>query len=184
MLVLLDRDGVINADLPTGVLKFEDFVFLPRAIEGIAKLTKAGFSIAVCTNQLAIEKGTTTREIVEQVHDFMCAEVAKAGGKIDVVYYADATGTRNKPNPAMLIEAMERFNAAPARTVFVGDDVSKDMHAAFAAGCPRILVRTGKGAKFEAEGIPAHLQPVQVVDDVCEAADVIISHPSPPPRAR
>jgi hypothetical protein len=44
MLVLLDRDGVINEDLPTGVLKFEEFVFLPRAIEAIVKLTQAGFN--------------------------------------------------------------------------------------------------------------------------------------------
>ena len=50
MLVLLDRDGVINEDDPVGVLKFEQFKFLPRSIEGIVKLTKAGFNIVVCTS--------------------------------------------------------------------------------------------------------------------------------------
>lgn len=179
MLVLLDRDGVINEDGPVGVLKFEEFVFLPRAIEGIVKLTKAGFNIAVCTNQSAIGLGTTTHAIVRQVHGYMCAEVEKAGGKINEVYYAsEAPNDRSlwrKPAPGMLLEAMAQFNADPARTPFVGD-MQRDMEAAVAAGgCPRILVRTGKGAKLEAAGIPAHIAPVTVTDDLFTAADLIIN---------
>lgn len=179
MLVLLDRDGVINEDGPVGVLKFEEFVFLPRAIEGIVKLTKAGFHIAVCTNQSAIGKGMTTHTIVQQVHAFMCDAVAKAGGKIDEVYYASEAPNDfslwRKPAPGMLLEGIKKFNADPARTPFVGD-MLRDMEAAVAAGCPRILTRTGKGARLEAKGIPAHIAPVQVVDDLYEAAEAIIAH--------
>ncbi len=178
MLVLLDRDGVINEDGPVGVLKREEFVFLPRAIEGIVKLTKAGFHIAVCTNQAAIGKGLTTHAIVRQVHAFMCAEVAKAGGKIDEIYYAsEAPNVHSlwrKPAPGMLLEGMAQFNADPARTPFVGD-MLRDMQAAVAAGCPRILTRTGKGAKLEATGIPAEVAPVVVLDDLSAAADYIIA---------
>lgn len=178
MLVLLDRDGVINEDSPTGVLKFEEFIFLPRAIEGIVKLTRAGFNIAVCTNQSAIGKGWTTHEIVRQVHEHMRAEVARAGGKIDEVYYAweapEEPSTRRKPAPGMLLEGIAKFSADPARTPFVGD-MQRDMEAAVAAGCPRILARTGKGAKLEAEGIPAHIAPVTVTDDLSTAADIIIA---------
>lgn len=179
MLVLLDRDGVINEDLPTGVLKFEDFVFLPRAIEAIAMFTRAGFDIAVCTNQSAIGKGWTTHEIVHQVHDFMCAQVEKAGGKIGAIYYAPEgpgeLSTRRKPAPGMLREAMEQFGADPQNTPFVGD-MLRDMNAAVNAGCPRILTRTGKGAKIEAEGIPPQCAPVVVVDDLFAAAEYIIRH--------
>ena len=178
MLVLLDRDGVINEDGPVGVLKFEEFVFLPRAIAGIVKLTKAGFRIAVCTNQSAIGQGITTHEIVRQVHDYMCAEVMKAGGKIDEVYYASEAPNDfslwRKPGPGMLLEGIKKFSADPARTPFVGD-MLRDMEAAVAAGCPRILTRTGKGARIEAAGIPAHITPVQVVDDLFAAADLIIA---------
>lgn len=178
MLVLLDRDGVINADSPTGVLKFEEFEFLPRAIEAIVKLTKAGCRIAVCTNQSAIGKGWTTHEIVHQVHRFMIAEVEKAGGKIDEVYYADEApevpSTRRKPAPGMLLEALAKFKADPTRTPYVGD-MQRDMEAALAAGCQRILTRTGKGAALEAAGIPPHLAPVLVTDDICTAAEHIIA---------
>ena len=178
MLVLLDRDGVINEDDPVGVLKFEQFKFLPRSIEGIVKLTKAGFNIVVCTNQAAIGKGWTTHSIVSEVHSYMRAEVEKAGGKIDEVYYASAApeipSLWRKPAPGMLLEGISNFSADPARTPYVGD-MERDMEAALAAGCPRILTRTGKGAKFEAAGIAAHLQPVTVVDDLSTAADLIIA---------
>lgn len=177
MLVLLDRDGVINVDLPTGVLRFEEFVFLPRAKEAIALLTRHGFSVAVCTNQSAIGKGQTTHEIVAQVHDYMCKEVASAGGRIDAVYYApeapDEPSTRRKPAPGMLLEALATFGAAPEKTPFVGDAL-RDLEAAYAAGCPRILTRSGKGGALAASGIPPHLAPVQVVDDLFAAAEMLI----------
>lgn len=179
MLVLLDRDGVINEDLPTGVLRFEEFRFLPRAIQAIAMLTRAGFRVAVCTNQSAIGKGWTTHDIVRQVHAHMCAEVAKAGGVIDAVYYAweapEEPSTRRKPAPGMLLEGLAQFAADPARTPFVGDMV-RDLEAALAAGCPRILTRTGKGAALEAAGIPEALHPVTVVDDLYAAAEYILAN--------
>ena len=178
MLVLLDRDGVINEDDPVGVLRFEQFRFLPRSIEGIVKLTKAGFNIVVCTNQAALGRGMTTHSIVNEVHAYMREEVAKAGGKIDEVYYASAADDLpsiwRKPAPGMLLEGINNFSADPARTPFVGD-MARDMEAALAAGCPRILTRTGKGAKLEAAGIPAHLMPVTVTDDLSSAADLIIA---------
>lgn len=179
MLVLLDRDGVINEDSPTGVLKFEEFKFLPRAIEAIVTLTRAGYRVAVCTNQSAIGKGWTTHEIVRQVHEHMCEEVARAGGKIDAVYYAwespEEPSTRRKPAPGMLLEGLAQFGAEAARTPFVGDMI-RDLEAAVAAGCPRILARTGKGAALEAEGIPAHVLPVPVVDDLHSAVEYILAN--------
>lgn len=177
-LVLLDRDGVINEDTPTGVLKFEEFIFLPRAIEAIVLLTKAGFDIAICTNQSAIGKGWTTHEIVHQVHEHLRAEVEKAGGRIGAIYYApeapDEPSTLRKPAPGMLLQGLKEFHAEAAHTPFVGD-MLRDMNAAVNAGCPRILVRTGKGAKIEADGIPQKCQPVTVVDDLYAAAEYIIA---------
>lgn len=179
MLVLLDRDGVINEDSPTGVLTFEEFVFLPRAVEAIVTLTRAGFRIAVCTNQSAIGKGLTTHTIVHQVHAYMSAEVEKAGGRIDEIYYAseapDKPSLWRKPAPGMLLEGIKKFNADSARTPFVGD-MLRDMQAAVAAGCPRILTRTGKGARLEADGIPAPIAPVTVVDDLWSAAEHILAN--------
>lgn len=177
-LVLLDRDGVINRDLPTGVLTFEQFEILPGVPQAIARLTQAGYRVAICTNQSAVALGRTTLEIVQQVHDELCAQVEAAGGKIDAIYFApdhpDAPSTRRKPAPGMLLEALAQFSATAAHTYFVGDMI-RDLEAAVAAGCPRILVRTGKGATLEAAGIPPHVQPVQVVEDLAAAVDWMLS---------
>lgn len=177
MLVLLDRDGVINEDTPTGVLKADEFILLPGAVESIARLSNAGFKIAVCTNQSAIGKGLTTHEIVHEVHARLRAEVSKAGGTIDEIYYAheapDQPSTRRKPAPGMLLEAIAKFSADPARTPFVGD-MLRDLEAAVAAGCPRILTRSGKGHILADGGIPTHVAPVTVVADITAATDLIL----------
>ena len=176
MLVLLDRDGVINADRPEGILTLDHFVLLPRAAEAIAMLTSAGFSLAICTNQSAIGKGTLTLETLDAIHARMAQAVTAQGGRIDKIYVApdhpDTPSSRRKPAPGMLLEAIAAFGAQPARTPFVGDMI-RDLEAAHAAGCPRILTRTGKGAKLEADGIPAHLAPVTIVDDLYAAATLI-----------
>lgn len=178
MLVLLDRDGVINHDRPEGVLRFEDFRLLPGAVEGVATLTRAGYNIAVCTNQSAIGKGVLRVETLEKIHAFMCDEIAAGGGRIDRIYFATETpgvpSTRRKPAPGMLLEALAEFGAAPASTPMVGD-MLRDLEAAHAAGCPRILVRTGKGEKLVAKGIPEALAPVVVCDDLRAAAHYILS---------
>jgi D-glycero-D-manno-heptose 1,7-bisphosphate phosphatase len=179
LFVLLDRDGVINVDGPVGVLKLEEFVFLPRSIQAIGRLTQAGYRIAVCTNQSAIGKGWMTEETLGIIHGFMCAEVEKHGGKIEKIYYApdhpDVPSTRRKPAPGMLLEALAHFCATPARTPMVGDMI-RDLEAATEAGCPRILTRTGKGAALEAAGIPAAISPVTVCDDLDDAVTHILAN--------
>lgn len=176
MLVLLDRDGVINRDSKIGILRVQDFAFMPRAKEGIAMLTRAGFHIAICTNQSAVGRGNLPLSVLEEIHDYMCREVEAAGGRIDRIYFApdlpEAPTHRRKPGPGMLEEALAQFGANPARTPMVGD-MLRDMEAAHAAGCPRILTRSGKGAALEAAGIPAHVAPVMVCDDLYAAAEHI-----------
>lgn len=179
MLVLLDRDGVINRDAKIGILREQDFDILPRVTEAIAMLTKAGFSIAICTNQSAIGRGQLSEATLNAIHDTLQREVNKHGGKIDAFFHApdipEKPTARRKPGPGMLLEAIAQFGADPAQTPMVGD-MLRDMEAALAAGCPRILVRSGKGAHTLEQGIPAALQPVTIVDDLFAAAEHILSH--------
>lgn len=173
MLVLLDRDGVINQDAKPGILQLSEFKFLPRVKEAIAMLTKAGFKIAVCTNQSAVGRGNLSLDTLATIHAYLHREIENAGGRIDKIYFApdlpEAPTERRKPGPGMLHEALAEFRADAARTPMVGD-MLRDLEAATAAGCPRILVRNGKGAKLAEEGIPAHVEPVTIVADLYEAA--------------
>lgn len=179
MLVLLDRDGVINRDATIGILRLEDFHILPRVGEAIALLTKAGCKIAICTNQSAVGRGQLSVETLDAMHNLVQQEVQKQGGHIDLFLHApdipERPTLRRKPGPGMLQEAMQKFNATPERTPMVGD-MLRDMEAAKAAGCPRILVRSGKGTHTLEQGIPQGLEPVTVVDDLYAAAEHILSH--------
>ncbi len=178
MLVLLDRDGVINRDAKIGILRLEDFHLLPHVPEAIALLTKAGCRIAICTNQSAIGRGQLSVETLDAMHEMLQQQVQKFGGHIDLFLHApdipEKPTERRKPGPGMLHEAIATFGADPARTPMVGD-MLRDMEAAHAAGCPRILVRSGKGAHTLESGIPPALQPVTVVADLMQAVEHILA---------
>ena len=181
-LILLDRDGVINEDLPKGVLNLSEFQFLPRSLDALRMLHEAGFVVAVCTNQSAIEKGWMSEQQLHGIHDQMLEIVESHGGRIQAVYFApdhpDTPSERRKPGPGMLQEAIEEFGADAANTPFVGDAL-RDMQAANAAGCPAICVHTGKGEQTIAAGWGDMHPPVTCCDDLYAAAEYVIAHYAP-----
>ncbi|MFC4271471.1 HAD-IIIA family hydrolase [Sneathiella chungangensis] len=178
MLVLLDRDGVINEDRPDFVKNPGELVFIPNSLEAIARLNSHGHKLVVTTNQSCIGRGIITEEQLAAIHGKLIEALAKVSGRLDDIIVAPdapwAATDRRKPGPGMLIEAMRKFNARPGETVMIGDS-TRDIEAAGAAGCHRILVRTGKGRKTLAEGLGRHLLPVHVADDLDEAADFILA---------
>lgn len=179
MLILLDRDGVLNRDYPDDYVKSPDeLVLLPGAAEAVARLNARGWPVAICTNQACIGKGIIDAAMLGRIHDRLRGELAAAGARIDAIFFAPdppwAATDRRKPGPGMLREAMAQFRAGPAATVFIGDSLT-DLQAAAAAGCRRMLVRTGKGAQTQAAGIPPGLLPVTVAEDLADAAGRLLA---------
>ena len=56
-LIILDRDGVINADRDDYVKSAEEWQPLPGSLEALALLTQAGYRIALATNHSGIARG-------------------------------------------------------------------------------------------------------------------------------
>ena len=54
MLIILDRDGVINQDSPDFIKSPDEFIFLSGSVEAIVKLSQAGHRIGVASNQSGI----------------------------------------------------------------------------------------------------------------------------------
>ncbi len=75
----------------------------------------------------------------------------------------------------MLLEAIKSFGCAARDAPMIGDSL-RDMEAAAAAGCPRILVRTGKGVKTLADGLPGNLAPVLVKNDLADAVNGLLDN--------
>ena len=177
MLVLLDRDGVLNLDRPDFVKSPDELVMIDGAAEAVARLSRADWRVVVVTNQSAIGRGLIDEAMLARIHDKLRAVVAGAGGRLDdVIYCPDppwGTSEFRKPGPGMLRQALMRYRAEAAATPFIGDSL-RDLEAAAAVGCPRILVRSGKGAATQAAGLPRHVLPVAVYDDLAGAADALL----------
>ena len=146
--VFIDRDGVINANRPDYVKSWHEFHFLPGSREAIAKLSRAGHRIVVCTNQAGVAKGIIAVETIEDIHRKMVAEIAEMGGLIEKVYYCPHAKEENcacrKPRPGMLLRARDELDLDLTDAVFVGDSMS-DIRAGLAAGIHTILVLSGLG---------------------------------------
>jgi D-glycero-D-manno-heptose 1,7-bisphosphate phosphatase len=177
-LVLLDRDGVINVDRPDSVKTLDELVLIPGSVAAIARLNTAGIKVAVVTNQSVVGRGVIPLRQLDVIHERLAEMLARDGARLDALYVCTdppgAPSQRRKPRPGMLIEALRRFGARPDETPMIGDDM-RDLEAAHAAGCPRVLVRTGKGAAAQAAGIPASLLPVAVHADLAAAVDALLA---------
>ncbi|KAK3268074.1 hypothetical protein CYMTET_23402, partial [Cymbomonas tetramitiformis] len=69
LLVLLDRDGVINHDLGTWVKRPEDLELMPGAAAAVASLNAAGHHVAVVTNQSCVGRGLISTADLEKIHN-------------------------------------------------------------------------------------------------------------------
>lgn len=152
----LDRDGVINLDHGY-VVRREDFVFVPGALDACRTLHALGFALVVVTNQSGIGRGLYTTADFLALTDWMKGEFARYGAPLAGVYHCphhptDAVGAWRvecacrKPAPGMLLAAIADLGLDPARSVMFGDRRS-DLQAAQGAGVPeRVLLGTDGSA--------------------------------------
>jgi D-glycero-D-manno-heptose 1,7-bisphosphate phosphatase len=146
--VFLDRDGVINRNRADHVKCWEEFEFLPGALEALQLLAQVRLPVIVVSNQGAIGRGLTTRAAVDDTNWRMVEAIRRAGGRVDDVLYCphrpeDGCECR-KPRPGLLLEAAERWDLDLRGSILVGDAHS-DVLAAENAGCRALLVLTGRG---------------------------------------
>ena len=175
-LIILDRDGVINHDSDLFIKTPDEWRPIPGSLEAIARLSHAGYRVAVCTNQSGIGRGLFDMATLNAIHNRMHRALSLAGGRIDAVFFcphtADARCDCRKPLPAMLIEAGRRFGADLATVPCIGDSL-RDLQAAEAAGGQPMLVLTGKGEKTLREGnFPAS---TAIFPDLAFAASALLA---------
>lgn len=157
-IILLDRDGVINNDLKKSVRRIEEFHLIESSARAIRTLNQANIKVVVATNQAVVGRGDITLAALTEIHTHMENQLAIHGAHVDeIIFCTDAEPSpRRKPAPGMLLEALEKYKAIPQETPFVGDAL-RDLHAAIAAQCAPVLVRSGKGQKTLEAGLPEEL---------------------------
>ncbi|MBR6124496.1 HAD family hydrolase [Candidatus Saccharibacteria bacterium] len=135
--LLLDRDGTINVHIVGDyVRKWDDFEFIPGALEALAKFANHFKYIFIVTNQRGIGKGKYTESDLMDIHNKMCAEIRKAGGRIDKIYYCTALTEEDihrKPGRGMFDDIIRDFpDVNPSKCLMVGDG---DVDMEFATNC-------------------------------------------------
>ena len=172
-LIILDRDGVINRDSKTFVKSPDEWQPLPGSIEAIARLSKAGYTLAVASNQSGLARGLFDRDALEAMHDKLHRLVGDAGGGIDRIVVCphgpdDGCDCR-KPKPGLLEQLGEHYGQPLDDVVVVGDSL-RDLRAAVAVNARPVLVRTGNGTETEKQ-LSGELGNIEVFDSLADAAD-------------
>lgn len=183
-LILLDRDGVLNVDRPDSVKNIEEFKMIPQAAQAVALLNGKNIPVVLVTNQSVIAKGLTSEKELHDIHDHLNTLLENENAHLDDIFYCPfypkekakfhfpKESSRRKPEPGMLIEAMEKYKVKPSETIMVGDSLT-DLEAAHKAQCHKALVLTGKGKSVVQKGIPEHLKPASIFDHIYEFAQQV-----------
>lgn len=175
-LVILDRDGVINHDSDNYIKSLEEWVPYPSSITAIARLTRAGYTVAVATNQSGIARGYYDETTLHTMHEHLISLVEAEGGHIAHIAYCPHGPNDNcqcrKPLPGMLIQIQQILGLESLTGSWMVGDSLRDLQAGEAVGCATALVRTGKGSKTEQAG--AGLEKSNIFDDLAQFVEWLI----------
>lgn len=176
--IIFDRDGTLIVDKiylndPSAI------EYLPGIFEALRTLRDAGFVFSVATNQSGVPRGLVSIENLEKIHAQIREDFSREG--IDFLSFHSApfmTDTNHwlrKPNPGMLLEAMNWYNIDPKKSWMIGDRLS-DVQAGKRAGMRTVLLRTSdeymKLSQYQNE---KEYQPDIVADQVLDACPKILN---------
>ncbi len=111
-IAFLDRDGVISIFTPDDYIKnWNEFQFLPCAIEGLKILTNNGFKIVIISNQAGVGRKIFSTQDLWDVTYRMQEELKKHGIELFKVYYCTHSPEDNcncrKPKTGMIEKFIE-----------------------------------------------------------------------------
>ena len=142
----LDRDGVINQD-KAYVHRWEDFEFVPGAVESMRRLQEVGYALVIVTNQSGLARGYYSKAQYQALTTALREHLSSQGVQLAGVYHCphhpkgSVPGLAidcdcRKPAPGMLLQAERELGLSMPDSLLVGDKAS-DIEAARAAGVGR-----------------------------------------------
>ena len=146
-ILFLDRDGTLNEEPPDEqVDSLEKIRLMPDVVPALLRLTRAGFTFVMVTNQDGLGTPSLPRQSFELAHRFILNLFASQGITFDAVficphYEREKCGCR-KPELGMVRAYVDAEPIDAARSYMIGD---RDTDLKFAAnlGIPGVRVRLG-----------------------------------------
>ncbi len=147
--IFLDRDGVINKNMPNGgyVTSWQQWEWLPTITKNLQILQNNGYQFIIITNQGGIQKGLYSHESLNDIHQQATTYLQQYGITITAIYYCPhhpAMGENcicRKPDSLLLEKAIAQYQVDVSNSYFIGDKAS-DITAAKKAGIKGILIPT------------------------------------------
>lgn len=178
--IFLDRDGVINENRDDHVKSWQEFRFLPGALEALRLLTERHYRIFVVTNQAAVNRGLMSLATLEEIHLRMARAAEASQAHISGIRFCphspDEACLCRKPQPGMLLSLAAERQIDLGQAYLIGDALT-DMAAGHTAGCRTILVLTGRGrAQLERPDF-LHHRPRHVAQNLLDAVRWLVSQP-------
>lgn len=175
MLIILDRDGVINEDSDQYIKSPEEWLPIPGSLEAIAKLKKQGFTVVIATNQSGIARGLYTEETLTQIHYKMSRLLQEYGEGVDGIYYCPHHPEQHcscrKPAPGLFLAIAKDLGISLENVICIGDSL-RDIQAAQAVSAKPMLVLTGNGRKtltqLQDASIPVYQDLAAAVADILQ----------------
>lgn len=175
-LIVLDRDGVLNALVPNPAeprpdspMRTAEVSVFPWVRAALRDLTRAGYAIVIASNQPAAAKGKTTRAELQAVHAAVVLEATAGGGVIlssHICYHRAEDGcTCRKPATGLLAEAFAQHPGHDIAASWMVGDRAPDVIAGAAFGMRTALL--GEVARDEWAALEArNLRPTFVGRDL------------------
>lgn len=177
--VFLDRDGTIIEE--RGYLTPDStLAVFPWSVDAIRLLNRAGYRVAVVTNQGGIGRRLYTREFVLETHATLARRFAAAGAVVDVWQYCPHHPQAliaelrqlcacRKPGVGMIDAAIRVLGDTDLTRSWVVGDQWRDVQLGHAIGGKSILVRSGHGTVQE-QTWPVNIAPPTAICDNLMAA--------------
>lgn len=175
--VLLDRDGVLNADSDEYVKSWEEYHLYPGALEALRQFHDAGLEVYLVTNQAGIGRGVFPYRNLLDIFIRLRLSAHHAGGQIHGIAFCphrqDEGCACRKPRTGMLLKLAAKYGLDLSRSIMVGDSFT-DIQVARKVGCATVFLRT-RGSERVTEHL-ARCAPDHLADSLAAAAPFILAH--------
>ncbi len=168
--IFLDRDGTLVRD-PGYVHRLEDYELLPGVVAGLRKLTRAGYRLAIVTNQSGIGRGYYDLAAYERFQAHLLDELAAVGLRVEQSYHCphrpDQGCACRKPAPGLLERARDELGADLPASWVIGDSEA-DVELAERASCRGAVLLSSATSNPLARSVPS-------APDLETAADLVLA---------
>lgn len=156
--LFLDRDGVINVQLPNNYVKtIQEFKFVEGVLESLAFFNNLFGTIVIVTNQQGINRGIMTEVQLHELHAYMLELIQLNGGRIDKIYFAPQLATENnyyrKPGVGMGLHAQKDFPQIQFEKSIIVGDSETDIEFGMKLGMKTVMLRKGRNISSKANYI-------------------------------